>query len=61
MDDRRTVLILMGLAAAVLCWTLWGVRRKRAVGQVSYVPWHGLMFVSLTVLLLLVAHLPATE
>ncbi len=61
MDDRQTVLILMAMAAAILCWTLWGVRRKRPVGKVSYVPWHGLMFVSLTCLLLLAAHLPATD
>lgn len=49
--------MLMLLAAAVVGASLWGTRRKvRRLGDVSYVPWHGLLFIGILAFCVLAAH-----
>jgi hypothetical protein len=56
--DLQTTLLLMLAAAAVVGGSLLGTRRKaRRLGDVSYVPWHGLMFVGILAFCALAAHL----
>lgn len=56
--DLRTTVTLMLLAAAVVGASLWGTRRKvRRLGDVSYVPWHGLLFIGILAFCVLAAHL----
>lgn len=55
--DLRTTCILMLIAATLVGMSLWGVRRKRPLGEVSYVPWHGLLFLGILGFCVLAAHL----
>lgn len=55
--DIGTTLTLAAMAAVLVGVSLWGVRRKRPIGEVTFVPWHGLLFVGLLSLCALVAHL----
>ena len=55
--DLPTTSTLMALAAALIALSLWGTRRKRGFGEVSYVPWHGLLFVGILGFCVLAAHL----
>lgn len=56
MNLFETVIIMLA-AMAVAAWSLWGSRRKRPLGEVSLVPWTGMLFVALVVLFVMVAHL----
>ena len=58
MTFERTLALMM-LSLAIGLFSLWGVRRKPAPGNPSWVPWHGLLFMALTLLILGAAHLPA--
>jgi uncharacterized membrane protein len=58
MTFERT-LMLMALALALALLSLWRVRRKPRPGAPPWVPWHGVMFVSLFMLIGGAAHLPA--
>jgi hypothetical protein len=55
--DLPTTLALLAGAAALIGLSLWGTRRKRAFGQISYVPWHWLLFVGILAFCVLAAHL----
>ena len=37
--------------------SLWGTRRRRGFAEVSYVPWHVLLFVGILAFCVLAAHL----
>jgi|GEM_PF-1438917 len=50
-------LIFMAITAGLVGFGMWGAGRRRPIGRVSYVPWHGLMFVGLLGFCLLAAHL----
>lgn len=56
MNLYATVIIML-TAVIVAAWSLWGSRRKRPLGEVSLVPWTGILFVALVVLFVMVAHL----
>jgi hypothetical protein len=58
MTFERT-LMLMATALALMLLSLWRVRRKPVAGAPPWVPWHGVMFVSLFALIGGAAHLPA--
>ncbi|MFC3711636.1 hypothetical protein ACFOMD_03580 [Sphingoaurantiacus capsulatus] len=56
--DFQTTVTLMLFAAALVGGSLWGTRRKvKRLGDVSYVPWNGLMFLGILVFCVLAAHL----
>ena len=55
--DLPTTLALLAVAAALIGFSLWGTRRKRGFAEVSYVPWHGLLFVGILAFCVLAAHL----
>ncbi len=55
--DLRITCSLMLLTAALVGLSLWGVRRKRGFGEVSYVPWHGLLFLGILGFCIAAAHL----
>lgn len=55
--DLSTTVALMAAAAALIGLSLWGSRRKRGFAEVSYVPWHGLLFVAILAFCALAAHL----
>lgn len=55
--DTDLTLILMALAAALVVLGRWGATRPRPLGEVSLVPWHGLMFVGILGFGVLAAHL----
>lgn len=55
--DLPTTAVLMAAAAALIGLSLWGTRRKRGFGEISYVPWHGLLFVGILAFCALAAHL----
>ena len=55
--DLPTTVALMAAAAALIGISLWGTRRKRGFAEVSYVPWHGLLFVGILAFCVLAAHL----
>jgi hypothetical protein len=56
--DRQTTLFLLGTGIALAVAGLLGARRKRPLGQVSFVPWNGLMFVGIIAACAAAAHLP---
>ena len=53
--DATVALLATGAAATL--WSLWGSRRRRGFGEVSLVPWTGIMFVGVTALVIGAAHL----
>ena len=55
--DLPTTTWLLAAAAALTGLALWGTRRKRGFAEVSYVPWHGLLFVGILAICVLAAHL----
>lgn len=55
--DLPTTVVLMLVAATLAALGLWGARRKRGFAEVSYVPWHGLLFVGILGFCVLAAHL----
>lgn len=55
--DLTTTLAVAAVAAALFLWSLWGSRRKRPLGEVSLMPWNGILFVSLIGLIFMAAHL----
>lgn len=55
--DMDATIGLVAVGAAMTIVSLWGTRRKRALGTVSLVPWTGIMFVGMTGLVVGVAHL----
>jgi uncharacterized membrane protein len=55
--DLETTAILFAAAAALLLWALWGVRRKRPFGEVSLMPWHGMLLIGIIACAMLGAHL----
>lgn len=55
--DLPTTISLMVAAAVLVALSLWGARRKRGFAEVSYVPWHGLLFVGILGFCVLAAHL----
>lgn len=55
--DLETTAALFAAAAALLLWSLWGVRRKRPFGEVSLMPWHGMMLVAILAVAVFGAHL----
>jgi hypothetical protein len=55
--DLPTTIALMAAAAVLVGLSLWGTRRKRGFAEVSYVPWHGLLFVGILGFCVLAAHL----
>jgi hypothetical protein len=55
--DLELTLTLMAAAALTGGVGLWGARRKRPIGEVSFVPWHGLLFVGILGFCALAAHL----
>jgi len=55
--DFTTTIVLMAISAALVGLGMWGPRRRRRLGEVSFVPWHGLLFVGLVSFFALLAHL----
>jgi hypothetical protein len=55
--DLPSTLALMAAAALLVGLSLWGARRRRGFGEVSYIPWHGLLFVGILAFCLFAAHL----
>jgi hypothetical protein len=55
--DLTTTIVLMAISAAIVVLGMWGARRKRPLGEVSLVPWNGMIFVGLVAFCSLVAHL----
>ena len=51
-----TVALLVAAVVAVAL-SLWGTRRRRGFAEVSYVPWHVLLFVGILAFCVLAAHL----
>lgn len=49
--------MFMALAALLVGLSLWGARRRRKIGEISYVPWHGLLFLGILAFCTLAAHL----
>lgn len=58
MLSRSLTLIILAAALLVLAASALAARRRPVPGRVRMVPWHGIMFVSLTVALFMLAHLP---
>jgi len=61
MDDRGFVLWLMAGAAAPGLISFIVVRWVKPRGNWRLVPWHGILLLSLIVVLMLTAHLPSTH
>ena len=55
--DLETTAPLFAAATLIFLWALWGVRRKRPFGEVSLVPWHGILLVAILSMAMLGAHL----
>lgn len=56
MELNLTVAVV-ALSALAVAWSAWGARRRRPVGHVSWVPWHGVMFLGLLGVVFGAAHL----
>lgn len=52
-----TTAMLMAVALLLVVSSLWGTRRRRRIGEISYVPWHGLLFLGILAFCVLAAHL----
>lgn len=61
MEDRAFILSLIAAAALPGLISLVVIRWVRPRGRWRFVPWHGILFLSLTVVLMLTAHLPSTH
>lgn len=55
--ERDWTLVATATGLALVVWSLWGTRRRRPFGRVSWVPWHGIMFAGLVIALFGAVHL----
>lgn len=55
--DLPSTAVLLVAAALLVGVSLLGARRKPRFGQVSWMPWHGLLFVGILAFCMLAAHL----
>jgi len=55
----ETTIVGVTLAFCLGLLSVWQVRRKRKPGPPPWVPWHGVLFVALLMLIAFAAHLPA--
>lgn len=57
--DSQTTIILLGLGAALVIIASLGdaARRRAPLAWHAYVPWHGLLFAGMTMVVLLCVHL----
>lgn len=58
MTFQATIVMMLAALAFGLA-SLWQVRRRRPPGPPPWIPWHGIMFVALFLLIGGAAHLPA--
>ena len=61
MDDRHFVLMLIAAFALPGVISFVVIRWIRPRNRWRLVPWHGILFLSLTSVLMLTAHLPSTH
>jgi lysylphosphatidylglycerol synthetase-like protein (DUF2156 family) len=61
--DSQTTIILLGAGLSLVVIASLGdaARRRRPLAWHAYVPWHGLMFAGMTLVVLLAAHLFALQ
>jgi hypothetical protein len=61
--DSQTTIILLGAGLSLVVIASLGdaARRRRPLAWHAYLPWHGLMFGGMTLVVLLAAHLYALQ
>jgi hypothetical protein len=61
-DSQTTIILLAaGLSLVVIASLGDAARRRRPLAWHAHVPWHGLMFAGMTLVVLLAAHLYALQ
>lgn len=54
--DQTLTYILMGLAALITGFSLYKARQPKELGKTWHVPWNGILFLGIMLLLLLIRH-----